>query len=333
MRFNMTSVVLAAALLLGGVSAQAATTYRLANTGNPTDDYTYGCEEFAKELEKISNGEMKVIVSNNGVLGNDRVTTEMTQQGSLDFSLVGQSQFNGFIKDLAALDVPYMVDASKNDQFMKTFGDHNSDLYKYLDAEAAKAGLKIVMVLDSPFRSYAFSPKSNVTDLASAKGVKVRVTMSPMERDFVNAAGMNPTPMGWPDVYPALQQGTVDGELVSPGTFASAKRNEVEDRFLMTRHNMAKLFVVMNLAKFNALTPEQQKWVMEAGAIAQEKEWAKTKEYDEIGNAFLKENNIKVMELTPEEMTQLQKNLEPVMAERTKDINPKFIELLKAAQN
>ncbi|MBR3881588.1 MAG: TRAP transporter substrate-binding protein [Mailhella sp.] len=330
LRFALSFAI--AGMLVIPVCAEAKTTFRLANTGAPNDDYTYGCEQFAKNLKEISKGDMQVKVMNNGVLGNDRVTTEMAQQGSIDFSLVGQSQFNLFVKPLLAMDLPYMVEFEKNDQFLSDFDQYKGKLYKYVDAEANKVGLKVIMTLDSPFRSYAFTSKSGVKDLASAKGVKARVTMSPIEKAFVNAIGMNPCPVGWTEVYTALQQGTVDGEIISLGTFAACNRAEIEDRFLLTRHNMAKLFVVMNKAKFDALSPEQQKMIIDAGQKSQQEEWLKTKEYDAAGAAYCAKHNIKLIELTDAEKAEIKKNLEPLYAEYTKNIDPEFIKLIKEAQ-
>lgn len=321
-----------AGLCLTSDPAGAKTVFRLANSGGPQDDYTFGCEQFARDLKEISGGQFEVKVMNNGVLGNDRVATEMTQQGSIDFALVGQSQFNLFVKPLLALDLPYMVDIENNDKFLNAFARQDSPLYRYVDAEAGRVGLKLVMVLDSPFRSYAFTPKSGVTDLASAKGVKARVTMSPIEKAFVNAIGMNPCPIGWTEVYTALQQGTVDGEIISYGTFAAFNRAELEDRFLLTNHNMAKLFVVMNKAKFDALSPEQQAMILDAGRKAQAAEWQKTKEYNAAGLAYCRSHNIRLIELTDAEKARIKENLTPLYEEYEGQIDPAFIQLIKDAQ-
>lgn len=319
-------------LALSPLSSDAKTVFRMANTGGPNDDYTYGCNQFAKNLKEISKGEFEVRVMSNGVLGNDRVTTEMTQQGSLDFNLVGQSQLNLFIKPLLAMDLPYMVDASKNRQFLEAFDPYDGALYKYLDGEAAKAGLKLVMTLDTPFRSYAFTPRSGVENLATARGVKARVTMSPIEKGFVNALGMNPCPVGWTEVYTALQQGTVDGEIINFGTFASFNRAEIEDRFLITKHNMAKTFVVMNRAKFDALSPEKQKMILDAGRKSQMEEWTMSEEFESKGFEYCKQHNIKLIELTDAEKAEIKKNLKPLYDEYLPQIDPEFVRLIQEAQ-
>ena len=47
-------------------------------------------------------------------------------------------------------------------QFLEAFDPYGGVLYKYVDGEAQKVGLKLVMTLDTPFRSYAFTPRSEV---------------------------------------------------------------------------------------------------------------------------------------------------------------------------
>ena len=49
-----TALVLAATgVLFLPAAIEAKTVFRLANTGGPNDDYTYGCEQFAKNLRDI----------------------------------------------------------------------------------------------------------------------------------------------------------------------------------------------------------------------------------------------------------------------------------------
>ena len=267
-------------MMLSPLSSDAKTVFRLANTGGPNDDYTYGCEQFAKNLNEISN----------------------------------------------------MVAFEKNRQFLEAFDPYTGPLYKYVDGEAQKAGLKLVMTLDTPFRSYAFTPRSGVENLSSVRGVKVRVTMSPIEKAFVNALAMNPCAVGWTEVYTALQQGTVDGEIINFGTFASFNRAEIEDRFLVTRHNMAKIFVVMNKAKYDALTPEQQKMILDAGRKSQMEEWDMSQEFERKGEEYCKQHNIKLIELTDAEKAEIVKNLQPLYDEYTKNIDPAFIKLIQDVQ-
>lgn len=329
--FRMCAVWTLALVLAAPVAACAKEVLRFANTGGPGDDYTFGCREFAKRLGEMSRGAFDVRVMSNGVLGNDRVTCEMAQQGSLDIALVGQSQFNLFVKPILAMDMPYMVSYENNRKVLEAFNP-GGPLYEYVDAEAGKVGLKLLMTLDTPFRSYAFTPGAGVNGLDSVKGLKARVTMSPIEKAFVNALGMNPCPMGWTEVYTALQQGTVDGELINVGTFASSKRVEVENTILLTRHNMAKIFVVMNKARFESYPPETRALIMRAAEEAQRAEWDKSAEFDREGVEYCLARGVRLIELSAGEKARMAELMKPVYAEYRDQLDPAFVRLLKDVQ-
>lgn len=329
--FHLWAVWALALVVTVPVNAGAKEVLRFANTGGPGDDYTFGCNEFAKRLGEISQGKFEVRVMSNGVLGNDRVTCEMAQQGSLDIALVGQSQFNLFVKSILAMDMPYMVRYENNRHVLEAFNP-GGPLYEYVDAEAGKVGLKLLMTLDTPFRSYAFTPKAGVTGLGDVKGLKARVTMSPIEKAFVNALGMNPCPLGWTEVYTALQQGTVDGELINEGTFASSKRAEVENTILLTRHNMAKIFVVMNKVRFESYPPETRALIMRAATEAQQAEWEKSAAFNREGIEYCRTQGVKLTELNEDEKAHLAELMKPLYAEYEKQLDPVFVKLLKDVQ-
>ena len=156
--------------------------------------------------------------------------------------------------------------------------------------------------------------------------------MSPIEKAFVNVLAMNPCPVGWTEVYTALQQGTVDGEIINFGTFASFNRAEIEDRFLVTRHNMAKIFVLMNKARFDALSPEQQKMIIDAGRKSQMEEWDMSQEFERRGEEYCKQHNIRLVQLSNAELAKIRKNLQPLYDEYTRDIDPAFIRLIQDVQ-
>ena len=162
---------------------------------------------------------------------------------------IGQSQIGLFIPTLIAMDIPFITDHTKNRQFLEAFNP-GGPLYEYVDAQASRIGLKLIMTIDSGFRSYAFSKQREISDLASLKGLKVRTTMSPVEMAFVNAVGMNPCPLSMSETYAALQQGTVDGELINYTTIKAMSRAEVEKSIYLSRHNQARMFAVIKRNEF-----------------------------------------------------------------------------------
>jgi TRAP-type C4-dicarboxylate transport system substrate-binding protein len=87
--------------------------------------------------------------------------------------------------------------------------------------------------------------------------------------------------MNFQDVYMALQTGTIDGQENPITQIHSARFSEVQNYISLTGHAYTPLVFVMNLAKFESLTPEQQTLIQEAAheaAVTQREGLAKEQE-------------------------------------------------------
>jgi len=60
------------------------------------------------------------------------------------------------------------------------------------------------------------------------KGLKLRTLPTKVHIAFFRALGVSPVPMDWAEVYPALQQGVVDGQENPPGIVFFEKLPEVQ---------------------------------------------------------------------------------------------------------
>ena len=84
--------------------------------------------------------------------------------------------------------------------------------------------------------------------------------------------GANPTPMPISEVYLALNTKTVDGQENPTVHISKLKFQEVQKYMSVTRHAFTAAPMVMNLAKFKALNPQQQAMFIKAakeGAVAE----------------------------------------------------------------
>ena len=80
--------------------------------------------------------------------------------------------------------------------------------------------------------------------------------------------GANPVPMPLSELYTALETKAVDAQEHPVGIFWSAKLYEVQKHLSLTNHGYTPLIVVMNKAKFDGLSPELQKAMVEAAQEA-----------------------------------------------------------------
>jgi TRAP-type C4-dicarboxylate transport system substrate-binding protein len=90
------------------------------------------------------------------------------------------------------------------------------------------------------------------------------VVESPVFVLTVKAFGANPTPMAFPEIYTALQQGTIDGVETNYYGFPLGKFQEVAKHLAITDHIYTAAAIVMNEKKFKALSPAYQAALLEA---------------------------------------------------------------------
>jgi TRAP-type C4-dicarboxylate transport system substrate-binding protein len=79
--------------------------------------------------------------------------------------------------------------------------------------------------------------------------------------------GAAPTPMAWPEVIGALQQGVIDGQENPLSVFVSAKLWQVQKNLTLTGHVYAPVALIVSPAFFNGLTDAQKTAFIEGARI------------------------------------------------------------------
>ena len=185
---------------------------------------------------------------------------------------VAMQRGNLHLANLAAFDVQKQIPAWSIVTTPYVFRDHihmkkvfDSDVGKELFAMMEKQmGLKVLSVPYIGTRHLGLKPKKKIMTPADLAGIKLR--MPPGEGwQFVGTAmGANPTPLAFTEVYTALQTGAIDGQDNPMGAVKSMKFYEVSTQIVKTGHLIANNLFAISLAKWNGMTPAQQKTTQEA---------------------------------------------------------------------
>jgi len=123
-----------------------------------------------------------------------------------------------------------------------------------------------------------------VANLASLQGRRVR-TGGGSVNDFISAIGAQPVGVAFPEVYSALERGTVDCAITGTQTGNSAKWYEVTKGIysLTTSWSTAAYFV--NLSWWNKLDPAIRDMIAATMKEVEEKQWKLAEELTEVGIA------------------------------------------------
>ena len=271
-------------LLIGGVTSM-----------NAKDAVT----KFIELVGEYSGGTITCVDFPDNQLGNDEQRWEMTQTGECDISIGSTSSVASSYNDFYIFDTPYLF-LSRDEAFDVGFA---SEAGQAIIDGVEELGLKGLALWENGFRNVTTNNKE-INSLSDLKGLKLRTMDNAIHLAAWKAMGANPTPMAFSEVFTALQQGTVDGQENPYGIIVGNKFEEVEKFAVETRHSFTPYYVVMNLDKWNSLTPEQQDAVTKAMAEATQFEKEQSAKYEEEDVGTIEAAGCKVIKLSDDALAE-----------------------------
>lgn len=261
--FNLKTLVtlLAGAAIFTG-SAAASTTLRFGYEAPRSDTQHQAAKKFNELLKEKTKGEIKLSLFPDSTLGNAQTMIGAVRGGTIDLEMSGSPNFSGLVSKLNVIDIPFIF-KDRTHAYAVLDGEIGQGLLKELEAQ----GLKGLAFWEVGFRSFTNS-KHPVKSPDDIKGLKVRTNQNPMYIEAFSLLGANPVPMPLSELYTALETKAVDAQEHPVGIFWSAKLYEVQKHLSLTNHGYTPLIVVMNKAKFDGLSPELQKAMVEAAQEA-----------------------------------------------------------------
>lgn len=266
-RTNVIGLLLMASLLIGGCGGDKKATepgktefkaqLKLATLTPASHTYNQAANKFAELVKQRSQGRIEVKVYPDGQLGKgERELLEAIQQGTLDIYVGSTAPLSGFSPSMGILDIPFLFrDYAHADKVLD--GPIGLSLLKELD----KANLKGLAFWENGFRNLTNS-KLAVKSPDEAKGLKIRTQENKIHLTAWKAAGVNPVPMAWGEVYGALQQKTIDGQENPVAVIHSAKLNEVQKFLSMTQHVYSPAVLIVSAKKWQAIPPADQEMLL-----------------------------------------------------------------------
>lgn len=233
-----------------------------------TDDaHTQGMFEFERVLEDITDGQIQVEVYPNGELYNQDSLLPALRRGNLDMAYTGPNWIAQFVPYMSMFAAPYIFTSVEH--MSQTFnGDIGEEIF---DDIAAEIGVR-------PLGGFYLGTRQiNLRDIgrevrtpADMEGVKLRMPNTPTWQFMGETLGANPTPLAFPEVYLALQTGTVDGQDNPLPTNFNAKFHEVTEYIVLTDHFVNPILPTISEETWQSLNDDQQAAVLEALAAARE---------------------------------------------------------------
>jgi tripartite ATP-independent transporter DctP family solute receptor len=288
---KLSQLALGAALALGlmaGASAQTVMKISISTAQNSHQGV--GIDTFAREVEKRTNGRYKVQTFYSGSLGGERESIEAVQLGTQELTLTSTGPVPNFVPETKILDVPFLFRDKAHARAVLD-GPIGQEMLAKFDAK----GMKALVWAENGFRHMTNS-KRDVKVPEDLKGLKMRTMENPVHIAAYKGFGIVTTPRAFPEVFTALQQGTVDGQENPLSVIIASKFDQVQKHLSLTGHVYSPCLILMNKAAFDKLAPADKQAFLDAAKEAAKANRARVDEDDAKGVAELRAKGMTVID-------------------------------------
>jgi len=192
---------------------------------------------FKPRVEELTKGKVEVQIFADGQLGSERDMMEQMQFGTLPMAYISPV-LGGIEPKINILDLPFLFkDFDHVDKVI------DGPVGKKILEDLPKKGLVPLGYFENGFRVVTNS-KHPINNLKDIKGLKIRTPKAPISVAIMQALGANVTPLAFPELYSALQQGVVDGQENPYNVIASNSFYDVQ-KYLSETNHMWGNFVIL----------------------------------------------------------------------------------------
>jgi tripartite ATP-independent transporter DctP family solute receptor len=288
---KLSKLIIGMSLAMGLVaSAAAQTTMKISISVAQNSHQGVGIDTFAREVEKRTGGRYKVQTFYSGSLGGERESIEAVQLGTQELAMSSTGPIPNFVPETKILDVPFLFRDKAHARAVL-----DGPIGQELLAKFEPKGFKALAWGENGFRHMTNS-KRDVKAPEDLKGLKMRTMENPVHIAAYKGLGIVTTPMAFPEVFTALQQGTVDGQENPLSVIMAAKFDQVQKHLSLTGHVYSPCIFVMNKAAFDKLSAADKTAFVEAAREAAKANRARVDQDDASGVSELRAKGMTVID-------------------------------------
>jgi tripartite ATP-independent transporter DctP family solute receptor len=303
--------------------AQQKVTLKL-NLGTPPGNpYNVGADAFKKAVEAGTHGAVTVQIFPMAQLGGETESAKNVQLGTLEATIVSTSNLASFNDRLAVFSVPYLF-KSVSCSFPVVDGPVGKEMADRL------LKTQLIRVLGSPTfgARHLINTKRRVIKPDDLKGLKIRAPDPFLEATW-RALGANPTPLPFPEVFNALQQGVIDGDANPLTSIQTFRWYEAAKYVSFTNTAIGIGVFIINEPFFERLSKPFQEVIINAAAESIKANRASEAELNKKAEAFLRQHGVTFD--TPNQ-DEFRSKLAPVFDDAKKKFGAELLDRIAAAQ-
>ncbi len=303
--------------------AQQVVKLRLGHVTSSTGIAGQGAKAFAETAKQLSNGQVEIELFPNAQLGGELEMLAQVRLGTLDIAMNGSGIVAAIEPTFSVTELPFIW-KNRDSAWATLTGPIGSRVLASLEPK----GIKGLSWGVWDFRGFLMNG-TEITKISDMRGKKIRVIENPLYVRTIQSLSANPVPMAWPEVYTALQQRTIDGVETNYHGMADSKLYEVAKNLAVTDHIFTATVYLMNLKKYDSLSPAYKEIVLKAARVAGETMRQGAAKANQDAIALMEKNGVKV---TRPDRAQFETATDPVIKYFSTIVGPELIKEVIASQ-
>lgn len=306
-RLFIKSVIASVALAAMGLASAQERTFKYGLNSPEAHPAVAGMKKMAELVAAKSGGKMKLQLFLNGSLGSDQATLSALKGGTVEMAVMNSGILASEVKALEVFDFPFLFANEKEADAIV-----DGPVGKKMHAALLEKGIVGLAYQELGFRNITTGKRAlnKVDDIA---GLKLRVIPNAINVDWVKALGANPTPMPFPEVYAALEQGAIDGQENPISVIAANKFWEVQKFVGLTNHQYNPQSVIFSKKVWDTLSAGDRKILEDSALEAAIVQRTAARASVAANLELLKKNGMTVTQFSPAEVTKLRDKMKPVI--------------------
>ena len=230
-----------------------------APAGNPAD---IASQYFISKVTELTHGRVTISYFPADQLGTELNMLNSVELGELDFADLPVVALGDAVPSLQVYNLPFLINTP--DELKKVF---NSSFGKKALQGASQKGAQGLAYFSNGELDVIATKAAMVPD--DFKGMKLRIPNDPISQTVFKKFGAIPVVLGAPQVYPAFQQGVINGAITTPAFSVGGKLYEVAKYLDLVRYTFAVQPTFVSTKTLARLPADLRQDILKAGALAQ----------------------------------------------------------------
>lgn len=322
-RLSLSMIALAMVIIapgIGSVEAKDKTQMGLYCIAPPSSPVNTAMEKMNEYLKKKSDGTFEVRLFPSGQLGAESAGLNKLQMGAVEAGAITGVAISTIEPKANILMLPFVIQSWDDVEKLA-----NSKIMGEIGASLETKGLKLMGI-----GSYGFfnilSVKKPLVAPEDFSGVKIRVFPTPILIDLYKALNASPTPISFPEIYTALQQGVIEATDGTLDSSYASKQYEVAKYLTKSEHIHGWFLYLVNKKWFESLATDKQKMLQDSfrqfSAVAREE----SKNFDDKIFKIYDEEGVEIITLSDDQRSELMEATKQIHQTYGKSIGADFVD-------